>query len=101
MKTLIDLLEYHSKNTPKKNAIITHNDALTYQQLSEQSSKFQNSLADFSNNSVEYLTNVIMKGTNIVGRINNNGLILIDLEFSKYFNLVIIIRIVKAIINLE
>tara|TARA_B110001454_G_scaffold217822_1_gene244082 strand:+ start:154 stop:1605 length:1452 start_codon:yes stop_codon:yes gene_type:complete len=52
MKTLIDLLEHHSKNTPKKNAIITHNDALTYQQLSEQSSKFQNSLTDFSKNSV-------------------------------------------------
>ena len=33
MKTLIDLLEHHSKNTPKKNAIITHNDVLTYQQL--------------------------------------------------------------------
>ena len=52
MKTLIDLLELHSKNTPKKNAIITHNEALTYQQLSEQSSKFQNSLTDFSKNSV-------------------------------------------------
>ena len=52
MKTLIDLLEYHSKNTPKKNAIITPNDVLTYQQLSEQSSKFQNSLTDFSKNSV-------------------------------------------------
>ena len=52
MKTLIDLLEHHSKNTPKKNAIITHNDVLTYQQLSEQSSKFKNSLTDFSKNSV-------------------------------------------------
>ena len=52
MKTLIDLLEHHSKNTPKKNAIITYDDALTYQQLSEQSSKFQNSLNDFSKNSV-------------------------------------------------
>lgn len=52
MKTLIDILEEHSKNIPKKNAIITNNNTLTYQQLSEQSSKFKYSLDGISKNSV-------------------------------------------------
>ena len=52
MKTLIDFLEDHSKNNPTKIAIITKNNTLTYQELSERSSQFQNSLNNFSKNSV-------------------------------------------------
>ena len=52
MKTLINFLEDHSKNNPTKIAIITKNNTLTYQELSERSSQFQNSLNNFSKNSV-------------------------------------------------
>jgi len=52
MTNLIDVVEEHSKNNPKKIAIITKNNTLTYEELSKQSFLFKNSLNDISRDSV-------------------------------------------------
>jgi len=52
MINLIDVVEEHSKNNPKKIAIITKNNTLTYEELSKQSFLFKNSLSDISKDSV-------------------------------------------------
>ena len=52
MKNLIDSIEEHARNNPSKNAIITKNDKLTFNELSRRSSLFANSLKEFSTDSI-------------------------------------------------